>query len=71
MPKDSSVDAIRHMLEVGRLVGFSDEDIVSIKEGSGNAIEAVSLTVDFSVFESKPADFYSVLESLADEHDAE
>ena len=71
MPTDSSVDTVRHMLAAGRLVDFSDEDLLRIKDGSGNAIKAVAATIDFSVFESKPADFYAVLESLADEHGVE
>ena len=71
MPKDRSADAVRHMLGRGRLTGFSDDDIARIEAGAGNAIRAVAATIDFSVFESTPAEFYAVLERLADEYDAE
>ena len=71
MGEERSVDAIRQMLRAGRQADVPDEDVARIRVGSEKAIEAVAETIDFSVFECAPAEFYAVLERLGDEHGAE
>ena len=53
------------MLLLGRVADMAEEEKARIAKGAQSAVAAVEQCIDFSVFDSSPAQFYQVLESLA------